>query len=106
MANTLIYQMVWKIEPGLRGLACREFKAVPTEQPDNERGVAVELSTDAERDALLRDLETDFAGIRFSNGAAAFETAKSYILDWIAKKKSGTKDDAAAQRTQRGAEKI
>jgi hypothetical protein len=81
----LIYQLVWKIEPGLRGLACREFRAVATEQPDNERGVAVELATEAEREALLAELERQFAAQRFSNNATAFETVKAYILDWKAK---------------------
>jgi len=82
----MIYQLVWKIEPGLRGLACREFRAVATEQPDNERGVAVEFATDAERDALLGELERQFATQRFSNNATAFETVKTYILDWAAKR--------------------
>lgn len=81
----MIYQLVWKIEPGLRGLACREFRAVATERPDNERGVAVELATDAERDALLAELEKQFAAQRFSNNATAFETVKTYILDWKAR---------------------
>ena len=82
----MMYQLVWKMEPGLRGLACREFKAVATEQPDNERGVAVELSTDAERDALLAELERQFAAQRFSNNATAFETVKAYVLDWAARR--------------------
>ena len=86
MANTLIYQLVWKIEPGLRGLACREFKAVATEQPDNERGVAVEFATGGERDALLAELEQHFAAQRFSNNATAFETVKVFILEWAARR--------------------
>ena len=57
----MFYQLVWKTEPGLRGLACREFKAVPTAQPDHERGVAAELATEAERDTLLGELERQFA---------------------------------------------
>ena len=82
----MIYQLVWKIEPGLRGLACREFKAVPTEEPDNERGVAVNLATEAERDALLAELEQQFAAQRFSNNATAFETVKAYVLDKMARR--------------------
>ena len=82
----MIYQLVWKMEPGLRGLGCREFRAVATEQPDNERGVAVAFSTEAEREALLTELEKQFAAQRFSNNATAFETVKAYILDWAAKK--------------------
>lgn len=82
-----VYQITWKTEPGLRGLSCSVFRAVLTGAPDNDRGVAVELAPDAERDALLRELEDYFAGIRFSNNAAAFETVKSYVLDWMAKKR-------------------
>ncbi len=61
---------------GLRGV--REFRAVETAAPDNERGVAVEF---AERSAsatrFSRELETYFAAQRFSNNAAAFEAVKS-----------------------------
>ena len=81
-----MYQLTWKTEPGLRGLACREFRAVPTQTPDNDRGVAVDFASDAERDALLRHLEEHFAAQRFSNAASAFETAKVCILEWMAKK--------------------
>ena len=81
-----MHQLVWKTEPGLQGLACREFRAVATEQPDNERGVAVELATDTERDALLGELERQFAGQRFSNNATAFETVKAFMLDWKARR--------------------
>lgn len=83
----MIYQVTWKTEPGLRGLGCSGFRATPTDTPDTERGVAVELAMEAERDALIAELESYFAGIRFSNNAAAFETVKAYILDWVAKKK-------------------
>ncbi len=82
----MIYQLSWKILPGLRGLSCSEFRAVPTAAPDNERGVAVECSTEAERDALLRQLEEGFAPQRFSNNAAAFEAVKTFALDWAAKR--------------------
>lgn len=84
----MIYQLYWKTEPGLRGLSCSEFRAVPTAQPDTERGVAVELS-DAERDTLLAELERRFAAERFSNSAAAFETVKTFILEWAAKRNRG-----------------
>ncbi len=79
-------QLSWKILPGLRGLSCSEFRAVPTAAPDNERGVAVECATEAERDALLRQLEEVFAPQRFSNNAAAFEAVKTFALDWAAKR--------------------
>lgn len=67
--------------PGLRGLSCSEFRAVATAAPDNERGVSVEFAGAAERDALLAELEANFAAQRFSNGAAAFEAVKSYVLE-------------------------
>jgi len=77
----MICQLSWKTLPGLRGLGCSEFRVVETAAPDNERGVAVEFSNEAERAALLRDLETYFAGQRFSNNAAAFEAVKAYVLE-------------------------
>ncbi len=80
------YQLSWKILPGLRGLSCSEFRAVPTTAPDNEQGVAVALGSEAERDALLRRLEEHFAAPRYSNNAAAFEAAKSYVLECVAQK--------------------
>ena len=65
--------------PGLRGLACSEFRATPTSAPDNERGVAVECANEAERDALLTQLESHFGRQRFLNTAAAFDGVKDYI---------------------------
>ncbi len=82
----MFYQLSWATLPGLRGLSCSEFRAAPTEQPDNERGVAVELASETEREALLRQLEAHFAAQRFSNNAAAFEAVKAYVLDGAAKK--------------------
>ena len=81
----MLYQVTWKTLPGLRGLACSEFAAVPTAAPDTERGVALEFATEAERDAFLRRLEDAFAAQRFSNNATAFETVKTYVLEWAAK---------------------
>ena len=78
----MMHQVTWKTEPGLRGLSCSGFRATPTNAPDTERGVAVEFATEAEREELLAELEAYFADIRFSNNAAAFETVKSYVLDW------------------------
>ncbi len=86
----MIYQLTWKILPGLRGLSCSEFGAVPTATPDHQQGVAVECATEAERDALLRQLEEVFAPQRFSNGAAAFEAVKTYALEWAARKAAST----------------
>jgi hypothetical protein len=82
----MFYQLSWATLPGLRGLSCSEFRAAPTEQPDNERGVAVELKDEAEREALLRHLEEQFAAQRFSNNAAAFEAVKAYVIERNARK--------------------
>ena len=83
----MVYQVSWKTLPGLRGLACSEFRAIETAAPDNERGVAVEIAGVAERDALLAELEAYFASQRFSNNAAAFEAVKSYVLERVAAKR-------------------
>jgi hypothetical protein len=80
----MIYQLSWKTLPGLRGLSCSEFRATATSVPNNDQGVAVALASEAERDALLRQLEEQFAAQRFPNNAAAFEAVKSYVLDWAA----------------------
>ena len=88
----MVYQLSWKILPGLRGLSCSEFRATPTSAPNNDQGVALELSSDAERDAFLRQLEEHFGPQRFSNNAAAFEAVKAYVLEW-----------AVRQREARGA---
>jgi hypothetical protein len=82
----MIYQLNWKILPGLRGISCSEFSATPTTTPNNEQGVAFECSTEAERDSLLRELEVHFAPQRFSNNASAFETVKAYVLERSARK--------------------
>jgi hypothetical protein len=80
----MIYQLGWTTLPGLRGLSCSEFRASPTIAPDNERGVAVELAGDEERDVFLRRLEDHFAGRRFTNSADAFDTVKAYVLEHAA----------------------
>jgi hypothetical protein len=77
----MLYQLGWTTLPGLRGLSCNEFRAKPTATPDNEQGVAIEFSTDAERDAFLSQLEGHFAARRFTNTADAFDTVKAYVLE-------------------------
>ena len=56
-ATDVIYQLGWTTLPGLRGLSVSEFRATPTNAPDNERGVAIEFANDAERDEFLKQLE-------------------------------------------------
>src|SRR5215475_6423272 len=36
--SEMIYQLGWTTLPGLGGLSVSEFRAIPTEAPDNERG--------------------------------------------------------------------
>jgi len=82
----MIYQLTWKILPGLRGLSCSDFRATPTAVPNTEQGVAIECANDTECDALLRELEDHFGPQRFSNSASAFETVKTYVLEKMAGK--------------------
>jgi hypothetical protein len=81
----MIYQLGWSTLPGLRGLACSDFRAMPTAAPDNERGVAIEIATEEQRDTLLRQLENYFGAKRFTNAAEAFDSVKAFILDHAAK---------------------
>jgi hypothetical protein len=81
----MVYQLGWSTLPGLRGLACSDFRATPTATPDNERGVAVEIGTEDQRDTLLRQLENYFGAKRFSNTADAFDSVKAFVLDHAAK---------------------
>jgi len=84
----MLYQVSWTTLPGLRGLACSEFRATPTTAPDNERGVAVECAGEAERDALLAQLESHFGTQRFMNTAAAFDGVKDFLIFQAARKNS------------------
>jgi hypothetical protein len=77
----MMYQLGWSTLPGLRGLSCGDFHATPTATPDNERGVAVEFVTEAERDNFVRQLEEHFAAQRFTNTADAFDTVKAFALE-------------------------
>jgi hypothetical protein len=77
----MIYQLGWSTLPGLRGLACSDFRATPTTAPDNERGVAIEIATEEQRDTLLQQLENYFSAKRFTNAADAFDSVKSFVLD-------------------------
>ena len=85
----VIYQLSWKTLPGLRGISCSDFRAVPTEAPGNpalRHGAAVilEFASEAECEALIRRLEEHFGPQRYSNSAAAFEGVKAYVLEWAA----------------------
>jgi hypothetical protein len=82
----MLYQLGWATLPGLRGLSVSEFRATPTANPDNERGVAIEFANQAERDAFLREIEAAFAARQFTNSAEAFDTVKAYVLEHLAKR--------------------
>jgi len=80
-----MYQLGWSTLPGLRGLSCTDFRATPTDAPDNQGGVAVDIASEAARENLLRQLEAHFAALRFTNAADAFDTVKAYVLAATAK---------------------
>ena len=82
----MIFQISWTTLPGLRGLACSEFRATPTDAPDSERGVAVDCKGQADLGALLADLEGKFGTQRFLNTASAFDAVKVYIFLRTAKR--------------------
>ena len=58
--DQIFYQLGWLTLPGLRGISCSDFRATRTTTPDNERGVAVEFATDAEREEFLKEIEEHF----------------------------------------------
>ncbi|HEY0723790.1 MAG TPA: hypothetical protein VGD41_07405 [Pyrinomonadaceae bacterium] len=76
----MLYQLGWTTLPGLRGLSVSEFRALPTDVPDNDRGVAVEFAGEVQLDAFLKRAEAEFAARRFSNAADAFDTVKAWVL--------------------------
>jgi len=81
----MMVQLGWATLPGLRGLSVSEFRATPTDAPDNERGVAIEFASDGERDDFLREIEAAFATRRFTNSADAFDTVKAWVLEHAGK---------------------
>ncbi len=81
----MMYQLGWTTLPGLRGLSVGDFRASPTSNPDNEKGVATEFATDAQRDDFVRHLEEYFSPRRFSNAADAFDSVKAYAVELAAK---------------------
>ena len=82
----MLYQLGWTTLPGLRGLSVSDFRAMPTDTPDNERGVAMEFASDVERDEFLQRMETEFSSRRFTNTADAFDTVKAYVMERAAKR--------------------
>jgi hypothetical protein len=82
----MIYQLGWATLPGLRGLSVSEFRAAPTNAPDNERGVAIEFANDTERDSFVKQLEEHFGPRRFTNAADAFDSVKAYAIEFAGKR--------------------
>ena len=76
----MMYQLGWATLPGLRGLSCADFRATPTDAPDNQGGVAAEFTSDEACDNFVRQIEEHFAALRFTNAADAFDTVKAYVL--------------------------
>jgi len=81
----MLYQLGWTTLPGLKGLSVSGFRAAPTAEPDNEKGVAISFADEAERDSFLTHLEEYFAPRRFTNAADAFDTVKAYVLERAAR---------------------
>ena len=82
----MMYQLGWTTLPGLRGLSCSEFRATPTETPDNHGGVAIDFASQTERDDFLLRMEEYFVVKRFMNAADAFDTVKAYALEQTSKR--------------------
>ena len=82
----MIWQLGWTTLPGLGGLSVSEFRATPTNAPDNARGVGMEFRNEVERDDFLKLLEEHFGGRRFTNAAEAFDSVKVYVLEYAAKR--------------------
>jgi hypothetical protein len=76
------FQLSWETAPGLHGLRCKAFRALPADQPDTLRGVAADCADRAEAERLVAALEAHFTLKRFSNNAAAFEAVKTFVLEW------------------------
>ena len=83
----MLHQLTWQTTPGLRGFICSRFSAVQTRSPDNQRGVAISLESDDERESLLAELEMHFAAQRFEDAAAAFQAVKTYALERASRKR-------------------
>ncbi len=82
----MFYQLGWTTLPGLHGLVCSGFRATPTNTPDHERGVAIELADEVARNDFLKLLEEHFGPRRFTNTADAFDTVKAYVVEYAAKR--------------------
>jgi hypothetical protein len=82
----MIYQLGWTTLPGLHGLSVSEFRATPTDAPDNTSGVATEFANDTERTNFVKHLEEHFRPRRFTNAADAFDSVKAYVLEYAAKR--------------------
>jgi len=82
----MIWQLGWTTLPGLRGLSVSEFRATPTDAPDNARGVGIEFRNEVERDDFLKQLEEHFARKHFTNTADAFDSVKAYVLEYAPKR--------------------
>jgi len=76
----MIFQISWTTLPVCADCHALNFRAIPTMSPDNEAGVALECTSEAERDALVAELEAHFGPQRFLNTAAAFDAVKDFAI--------------------------
>jgi hypothetical protein len=86
LAESMFFQISWTTLPGLRGLACSEFRSTATDAPDTVRGVAVECPNESESAALVAELESHFGPQRFLNASAAFDGVKDYVAQRMARR--------------------
>jgi hypothetical protein len=84
--DRMIYQLGWTTLPGLRGLSVSEFRATPTDAPDNEKSVAIGFADEAECDSFLQLIEAEFTTRRFNNAADAFDSVKAYVIERMSSK--------------------
>jgi len=96
----MLYQLGWTTLPGLRGLSVSEFRAELTQNPDMQRGVAVEFADDAACEAFLKAAEAEFSARLFSNAADAYDTVKAWVLQRTEKNLLGSERRDSSLRSE------
>ena len=82
----MIYQLTWKILPGLRGLSCSDFHATPTAAPNTEQGVAIDCASERDRDALLQ--------VRLEDAVAAEDIFSTLMGENVEQRRKFIEDNA------------
>lgn len=75
------YQLGWTTLPGMRGLSVSGFRAEPAGSEESSAGVTLDFASSADCEALMRQMEAEFASRRFNNAADAFDVVKAYALE-------------------------